>query len=148
MVSINGDALTWKKVRFNDGVIDFDKYLGWTCTHSISYAVCYVKMRATKSGVDMHVDSNYSSRVYLNGELIYEFAVGRSHGGIPDTVAEVTLKVGLNVIVFKIANGEGQWKGSIWFLDGDGNPIEGLSVTFDPHEVQDYSKTIPVINGA
>jgi len=136
VVSVNGDALVWKRARFDDGIIDFDKHLGWTCKHSVAYAVCYVRMRAAKSGVVMHVDSDDSSRVYLNGESIYEFARGRVHEFDPDTVAEVTLKAGVNVVVFKIANGEGQWKGSLWFVDGDGNPLEDLSVTLDLDQFQ------------
>jgi dipeptidyl aminopeptidase/acylaminoacyl peptidase len=137
VVRVNSDVLVWKRARFDDGIIDFDKHLGWTCTHSVSYAVCYVRMRAAKSGVVMHVDSDDSSRVYVNSRLINEFARGRLHGLHPDTVAEVTLKAGVNIVVFKIANGEGQWKGSLWFVDGDGNPLDGLSVTLDPNELHD-----------
>ena len=49
-----------------------------------------------------------------------------------DTVPNVTLNAGLNVLVFKVVNEEGQWQGAIHFVDAQGNPVRGLEMSLDP----------------
>ena len=45
---------------------------------------------------------------------------------------DIALNAGLNVLVFKVVNGGGDWKGSIGFTDAQGNPVKGIKVTLDP----------------
>jgi predicted MFS family arabinose efflux permease len=47
-------------------------------------------------------------------------------------VSGVELKAGLNVLVFKVANGIGGWAGSVRFTTADGGPVHGITVTLDP----------------
>jgi len=49
-----------------------------------------------------------------------------------DQVTGVELKAGLNVLVFKVANGVADWSGSVRLLDAQGQPLKGIRVTLDP----------------
>jgi hypothetical protein len=44
----------------------------------------------------------------------------------------VSLKAGLNVLVFKVVNELGPWQGSIRITAAAGQPLEGIRVTLDP----------------
>ena len=44
----------------------------------------------------------------------------------------VTLKKGLNTIVFKIFNEQGNWQGSMRFLDKSGAPLTDLKIKLSP----------------
>ena len=80
----------------------------------------------------MLVGSDDESKVYLNGEQIYRNPVGRGFLADQDTVADVTLNAGVNLLVFKVVNEFGTWKGSVRFTDAQGNPVKGIQVTLDP----------------
>ena len=47
-------------------------------------------------------------------------------------VASGDLKAGVNVLVFKVVNETGEWKGSIRFSDTSGQPLKGIRITLDP----------------
>jgi hypothetical protein len=47
-------------------------------------------------------------------------------------VSGVNLKAGLNVLVFKVANGTGGWGGSVRLLAAAGQPVKGIKVTLNP----------------
>jgi hypothetical protein len=47
-------------------------------------------------------------------------------------VEDVSLNAGLNLLVFKVVNEVGPWKGSIRFTDVHGDPVKGIKVTLDP----------------
>ncbi len=84
----------------------------------------------------MKVGSNRQTRVYLNGEVMHEYS-GYRENWVEDTVAEIDLKAGVNVLVFKAVNWRNPGLGSIWFTDHAGSPIEGLSVTLDPNDLEE-----------
>jgi hypothetical protein len=46
--------------------------------------------------------------------------------------AEVTLRAGVNVLVFKVINERMDWSGCARFTDRDGNVLRGLKVTTTP----------------
>ena len=79
----------------------------------------------------MKVGSDDQAKVYLNEREIY-----RGGGGtyVPDrdVVAGVELKAGLNMLVFKVVNGLGDWVGSVRFTDAAGQPVKGIKVTLTP----------------
>ena len=47
-------------------------------------------------------------------------------------MTDIALNAGLNVLVFKVVNEFGDWKGSIRFTDAQGNPVKGITVTLRP----------------
>ena len=47
-------------------------------------------------------------------------------------MAEIGLRRGINILVFKVVNETGSWAGSAHFTDREGNPVKGIRVTLDP----------------
>ena len=90
----------------------------------------------------MLVGSGDEAKVYLNGRQAYEFPTDRSFVVDEDTVSDITLNAGLNVLVLKVAKEGGvlfgwgerrsDWKGSIRLTDAEGKSLKGISVTLAP----------------
>ena len=71
--------------------------------------------------------------IYLNGQEIYRFSAPREYEPDEDMVANVELKAGLNVLVFKVVNETKDWQGAVRFTDAAGRPVRGIKVGLDPH---------------
>ena len=124
--------LKWQEVAQEDYVIDFNVILGDTTHQSVAYAVCYLRSEVEQHGLRMLVGSDDEAKVYLNGKMVHKYPVGRGFVQDQDTVSDITLNAGLNVLVFKVVNEFVDWKGSIRFTDAQGNPVKGIKVTLDP----------------
>lgn len=72
------------------------------------------------------------AKVYLNGEQIHKSPSNRSFNADQDTVSDILLNAGLNVLIFKVVNEDGNWQGSIRFTDARGTPVKGITVTLTP----------------
>jgi hypothetical protein len=70
--------------------------------------------------------------IYLNGQQIHESPFGRDIVPDQDAVPNITLKAGMNVLVFRSVHASASWQGSIRFTDAQGNPVKGIKVTLDP----------------
>jgi hypothetical protein len=138
--------LIWRPLQLDDYVINFQLVIGETSSDfddisalhvgdRLAYAVSYIDSDTDQSGVVMHVGSDDQSKVYLNGKEVYRSLDTRMFIADQDT-AIVDLNAGLNVLVFKVVNRTGDWKGSIRFSDGDGQPLEGIQVTLDPGAIR------------
>jgi len=127
-----GPELVWKEAHLDDYVLDLEKFLRQVHTNCVGYAVCYVNATEARRGLLLKIGSDDESKVYLNGKLVFESGSWRNFVPDQDTVAEVELAKGVNVIVFKIVNQKGGWKGSIRFTDAAGNPVNGIQVTLAP----------------
>src|SRR5262249_33489199 len=102
--------------------------------HVAAYAVCYLRSESEQHGLQMLVASDDEAKVYLNGKQVYKYPIGRLFVAPEDTVPDLTLNPGLNVLVFKVVNDGGDWKGSIRLLDALGNPVKGIQVTLHPDQ--------------
>jgi hypothetical protein len=69
--------------------------------------------------------------VYLNGKEVLQQGQARALDKDQDTT-EVTLRAGVNVLVFKVINEKIDWSGCARFTDRDGKVIQGLKVTTTP----------------
>jgi hypothetical protein len=49
-----------------------------------------------------------------------------------DTIDDVELHAGLDVVVFKVVNGRYGWRGALRFAEKDGQAVAGLNVTLEP----------------
>ncbi len=70
--------------------------------------------------------------MYLNGKPMHMYPYPRILVADQDTVPDISLNAGLNVLVFKVVNEPGAWEGSIRFTDAQGNPVKGIKVTLTP----------------
>ena len=130
--SIGAGELKWRAVALTNEVIDFNALLGHETDHSVAYAVCYLRSEAEQRGLQMLVGSNDEAKVFLNGKQVYKCPVPRPFVAEEDTVPDLALNAGLNVLVFKVVNEALDWKGSIRFTDAQGNQVKGIKVTLDP----------------
>jgi hypothetical protein len=122
----------WSPIQLGDFIIDFNQQLGTETQWSVAYAMSYLLSQVDQSGLSMMVGSDDLAKVYLNGKEIYRCGEPRYFLPDQDVVTGVELKAGLNVLVFKVVNGSGHWKGSIRFTNRDGSAVRGLKVTLDP----------------
>jgi WD40 repeat protein len=131
--STAADELKWRQVHLKDDVIDFNALVGKETPHSVAYAVCYVRSETEQRGLQMLVGSDDESKIYLNGTEVYKSpTAGAFNDGEQDTVPDIVLKAGVNVLVFKVVNETLGWKGGILFADVQGNPVTGIKAMLDP----------------
>ena len=129
--TINGRELTWNPVTAATNHVDFNAVLKSVNDHAIGYIVTYIECEEEIPGVIMAVGSNDEGRIYFNGVDIYVFSEPRTLELDADK-GRVTLKKGLNVIVFKILNEQGNWQGAMRFLDKSGAPLTNLKIKLSP----------------
>lgn len=130
-LTINGKELSWTAITASTNYFDFNGALKSTYDRALGYAVTYIECNEEMPGVIMALGSNDQGRLYLNGVDIYLFSEPRTLELDADK-GRVTLKKGLNVIVFKIFNEQGNWQGAMRFLDKSGAPLTNLKVKLSP----------------
>ena len=131
-VTIGGRDLVWREYPLRDYAVDFNGLLGEETPRSVAYAVCYVQVATPRKGLVLKVGSDDQARVYLNGLKIYENLRPRGLWPDEDTISDVELQAGLNVVVFKVVNGESGWGGSLRFADKEDQPVPGIKITLEP----------------
>jgi hypothetical protein len=131
-VKVGNSERVWRAVQLEDYLLDFNRLLGATTEQSIAYAVCYIQSETDQPGLLVKVGSDDASKIYLNGKEMYRRARGGNYLPDQDVLAGAELKAGMNVLVFKVVNDVGDWKGSIHFTDAAGQPVKGIGVTLTP----------------
>ena len=126
-ITITGKELTWTAITASTNFFDFNATLKSVHDRAMGYMVTYIECDEEMPGVIMAVGSNDEGRLYFNGVDIYLFAEPRTLELDADK-GRVTLKKGLNIIVFKIFNEQGNWQGAMRFLDKSGTPLTNLKV--------------------
>jgi len=130
-IKINGRELTWKNVTASTNYFDFNAVLKTENDRAAGFAVTYIECDKEMPDVTMAVASNDQGRLYLNGKDIYAFTEARTLELDADK-GKVTLNKGLNVVVFKIINEQGNWQGAMRFLDNAGAPLKDLKIKLSP----------------
>jgi WD40 repeat protein/serine/threonine protein kinase len=129
--SWGGQEIRWKAHHPKDPVLDFNGFVGEQSDYTVAYAACYVISPAERNDLWFQVGSDDEAKVYLNGKLIYKYPVN----GFVDTLhpaGPVKLLKGTNVLVLKVVNEQFQWACCARFVDGEGNPVQGLEVRLTP----------------
>jgi hypothetical protein len=130
-LTIGGKELTWKNITAATNYFDFAASVNTLGEKEAGYAVTYIECETENPDVIMAVASNDQGRIYFNGVDIYVWSEPR--GLVLDSEkGRVTLKKGINVIVFKIINEQGNWHGAMRFLDKSGAPLKNLKIKLSP----------------
>jgi WD40 repeat protein/serine/threonine protein kinase len=124
--------LVWREAQVEDGTIDFNRLDGTHREYSVAYAVSYLYSQTRQTGVLVRMGSDDQAKLYLNGRLIHRCLRGRSFVPDQDRIRDVELEAGLNVVVFKVVNQVGAWKGLVHFSAADGSPLPGIKITLTP----------------
>ena len=121
--------LTWKSVVTEDFFFDFNASFALESSDSCGgYAVAYLDAPEEIKGVTFSLSSNDDGLIYLNGKKIWSLVVGRALEEDSDTVKDLTLAKGTNVVVFKVWNDTNNWAGCIRLLDKNEKPITNVKV--------------------
>jgi hypothetical protein len=130
-IKIRGKDLAWQNITAATNYFDFNAILKTVSDHAAGYMVTYIESETEQPGVIMAVSSNDEGRIYFNGVDIYLFSEPRTLMLDADK-GKVTLKKGLNVIVFKVINEQNSWQGAIRLLDKSGAPLRDIKIKLSP----------------
>ena len=130
-VQIRGKELTWQNITAATNYFDFTAVVKALGEKEAGYAVTYIQCDTEKPDVIIAVASNDEGRIYFNGVDIYVWGEPRPLTLDADK-GRVTLNKGINVIVFKIINEQGNWQGAMRFLDKAGVPLTNLKIKLSP----------------
>lgn len=132
---VNHGAKTWTATSRGDGFINLKEALGSTQTYCTVYAHVYVLADTAKSGVRLVVGSDDGVRVFLNGALIHDNDIDRSHDYFnPDTdaISGLSLNAGENRLLIKVRQETSGFSFSARFCDANGDVIPGLTYSLSP----------------
>ena len=130
-IRIGGKELTWRNITASTNYFDFNALQNSADDHVAGFMVTYIECDQAMSNVTMALGSNDQGRLYLNGTDIYAFTEARTLELDADK-GRVTLNKGLNVVVFKIINEQGNWQGAMRFLDKSGAPLKNYKIKWSP----------------
>src|SRR5829696_2971293 len=126
-VKIGGKELTWRNVTASTNYFDFNEALKSINDHVVGYMAAYIECDKDTPDVILAVASNDQGRIYFNGVDIYAFTEARPLMLDADK-GRITLKKGVNVIVFKVTNEQNSWQAAMRLLDQSGAPLKGLKI--------------------
>ena len=130
-VKIGAKELTWQNITATTNYVDFNATLKSINDHAAGYLVTYIECDADTPNVIMSVASNDEGRIYFNGVDIYAFSEPRTLMLDADK-GKVTLKKGVNVIVFKIINELNSWQAAMRLTDKTGAPLKDVKIKLSP----------------
>ena len=130
-VKVGGKELTWQNITAATNYFDFTAIVKLINDREAGYAVTYIECATEKPDVIMAVASNDEGRIYFNGVDIYVYGEPRTLMLDADK-GKVTLKKGINVVVFKIINEQGNWLGAMRLLDKSGAPLKDVRIKLSP----------------
>jgi hypothetical protein len=130
-VKVGGKELIWQNITASTNYFDFNEVLKSINDHVAGYMVTYIECEKEMPDVVVAVASNDQGRIYFNGVDIYAFTEARPLMLDADK-GRVTLKKGVNVMVFKVTNEQNAWQGAMRFLDKAGAPVKGLKIKLSP----------------
>jgi hypothetical protein len=130
-IKIGDKELVWKSITAATNYFDFNALLKTQHDRAAGFMVTYIDCDKEMPEVTMSIASNDQGRLYLNGKDVYAYTEPRTLELDADK-GKVTLKKGLNVLVFKIINEQNNWQGALRFLDKAGAPLKDLKIKLSP----------------
>jgi hypothetical protein len=130
-IKIGGKELVWQNITASTNYFDFNEVLNSINDHAAGFMVTYIECEKEMPDVIVAVASNDQGRIYFNGVDIYAFTEARTLILDADK-GRVTLKKGVNVIVFKITNEQNSWQGAMRLMDKSGAPLKNVWIKLTP----------------
>lgn len=131
-VKVGGKDLTWQNITASTNYVDLNALLNGMHDRAAGYLVTYVACDRDRPDVILEVASNDQGRIYFNGVDIYAYTDPRTLMLNEPDRGRITLKKGVNVMVFKIINEQNSWQGAMRLLDKSGKPLENISIQRTP----------------
>ncbi len=130
-LALRGKEWTWRHVTATNHFFDFNAQLKSQNDHVAGYMVTYIECDVERPGVILTVGSNDQGRIYFNGVDIYAVTEARPLA-LDSDKGKVTLKKGVNVIVFKVINEQNSWQGALRLTDKAGVPLKDVKIKVAP----------------
>jgi hypothetical protein len=128
---VGGEKFTWQQVTTSDCVLDLQKVTSPKEDNCLAYTVTHIYSDAPRERVRLLVGSDDLSKIYLNGNPIYEFR--RNRPAIPaDDEVLIDLRKGKNVLVCKVIDQQQSWGVSAQVVGEDYQPIPGVTTGIRP----------------
>ncbi len=129
--TVGGKELTWTAVTAGTNYFDFNATLKTLNDQAGGYLATYVECDEEIPNVVMAVSSNDQARIYFNGVDIYAWTEARTLM-LDSDKGRVTLRKGVNTIVFKVTNDQNSWQGAMRLLDKSGAPLKNIRIKQTP----------------
>jgi hypothetical protein len=130
-VKVGGRELAWKNVTSPTNFFDFNVVLKSLNDRAAGFMVTYIDCEQDIPEVAISVGSNDQARIYFNGTDIYAFTEARPLV-LDSEKGKITLKKGVNTIVFKVLNEQNSWQGALRLTDRNGQPLKNIKVKQAP----------------
>ena len=130
-IKIGRKELTWRNVTASTNYFDFNEALKSINDHVAGYIVTYIECETETPDVIVAVASNDQGRIYFNGVDIYASTEARQLILDADK-GKITLKKGVNVIIFKITNEQNSWQGAMRLMDKSCAPLKNVRIKLTP----------------
>ena len=131
-VAVDGTDLTWHAVdtrNYNVNLYHFAHAYGKPSSDVLFWAVTVVNCPQEVADVRLAIGSNAASVWWVNGKQVIGI-YGDRQTVIDDGVSKrLTLRKGANVLRCAVINGGGATDFCARFLDKDGNPLKGFTLT-------------------
>jgi hypothetical protein len=127
-----GREFVWAAQRAGYSFLDFNWIVGRLSPQAVAYAVCYVVCDEERRDLQIRLNSDDQSKLYVNGQEVYRSAVVRSLTPTDYPVPGVTFRKGTNILVFKVVNMGGEWRGRLQIVDKEGRWPVGVTVRLTP----------------
>jgi hypothetical protein len=124
---VPGGEGVWKPLESLSGMMELPP--AEQCT---GYLVAYLVLENEAKGLKLRIGSDDQAKVWINGKPVLRVEADRAAAPDQDTVGNITLNKGVNVVVFKIVNGGGPWGGCLRFARPDGNPFDDVRASLQP----------------
>lgn len=132
-VNVVGSDLTWHAYDtkyYNLNLFHFSRSLGKPTNNVLFWVETVVNSPVERTDVRLAIGSNAASVWWLNGEEVVGI-YGDRQTVIDDGVSKrLTLKKGANIVRGAVVNGSGATDFCARFVDADGKPIKGYTITF------------------
>jgi hypothetical protein len=130
-IKIGAKELIWRNVTASTNYFDFNETLKSINDHVAGYMATYIECEKETPDVILAVASNDQGRIYFNGVDIYAFTEARPLMLDADK-GKVTLKKGVNVMIFKITNEQNSWQGAMRLMEKSGAPLKNVRIKLTP----------------
>ena len=120
--------ITWNEAAdtIQDGCLDLRDAISAE-DYVTGYAVTWI-VSSVRAEAKLRFGSDDQAKVWLNGDLVIDVQMPRSHNPDGDVV-DVVLEQGHNTVLVKICNGQGHWGFSLRVTDSEGLAVKGVSFT-------------------
>jgi hypothetical protein len=123
----------WSAKESSDAIVDLTGlFEGKDTQQCVFLGVAYVTAPQEMTDVKLSIGSDDSSIWRLNGKEIVRVYSQRSVEKDTDQSQPVTLKKGANTLQFAVIQGDGPAGAVARFVDKDGNPVKGLTISLAP----------------